>query len=141
MGGMEKDPAREQYIRTSESPLLVSLLQFFFSDSKMSCLVRITVACYRDGVPALQTPKRGAGQALPHLSPCPTAPDSLAPKPVYRPGPSHGNAFIRFYQSEKIKIRVMQYVSVYKDANCPFWGRVILHSEIIPFLGRVPFSC
>lgn len=30
-------------------------------------------------------------------------------------------------------------VCVHKFSNCPFLGRVILHSEIIPFLGRVPF--
>lgn len=30
-------------------------------------------------------------------------------------------------------------VCVHKFSNCPFLGRVILHSEIIAFLGRVPF--
>lgn len=45
------------YSNFRESITILLFLQLF-SDSKMSCLVRITVASYRDGIPALQTPKR-----------------------------------------------------------------------------------
>lgn len=131
--------------RTSGSITILPLLQFFLSQ-KMSCLVRITVACLRWS-PSTNPQEVGQDKKPSPSSSCPTAQDSLAQN-QYRPGPSQEALLSDFYQSEKMKTRKMQGVCVRVCSRartctfpsfCPFLDRVILHSEIIPFLGKSPF--